>query len=382
MNPRIFRIAVQDAAIADLRRRLNAARWPDEPADAGWRYGTELGYLGKLAAFWQESFDWRAQEEMLNRLPHYLVEIDGQPPHFIHLAGSGRAPRPLLLLHGWPSSFLEFLAVAEPLAHPERHGGDERDAFDVVIASLPGFTFSTPLKAPLGPRAMAAALRKLMTEGLGYRRFLVHGGDWGSLVASWLALDHAETLAGLHLSTLPLDPWTGQGAPPLSPEEEAYRAVRARHWPGDAAIEAITATKPQSLAFGLADSPIGLAGFLVDQLRSLADTGGNIERRLSKQQICTWLSLYWFTGCIASAAWLHGAGKREKATRLAPGQRVLVPTGYAGFAAPDTPRPPRSFAARAYDILSWQEMAAGGRFPALEEPEAFIASLRAFNARL
>lgn len=382
MEPRRFRLAVPDAALADLNERLDLLRWPNAPKDAGWRYGTEPSYLRKLLAYWRESYDWRSEEDRINRLPQYQVEIEGQTLHFLHLPGAGEAPRPLLLLHGWPGSFLEFAEIAEPLAHPERHGGDIRDAFDVVIATLPGFPGSLPLAAPQGPRAMARLLHRLMTETLGYRRFLVHGGDVGALVASRLALDQPQALSALHLSTLPLAPWTGRGAAPLTPEETAYESLAPRHWPGEVGMAAIQTTKPQSLAFGLMDSPLGLAGWLIGALAAGADTGGNLERRFSRHQLCTWLSLYWFTGSIATGAWVFGAAARDGATALEPGQRVQVPTTYAGFAASGTPRPPRAFAERAYRIAAWREMPEGGRFPALEEPDALIRSLRACNAGL
>lgn len=380
--PEPFRIEVPDAAIADLRRRLSAVRWPDQVAGGGWRFGTERGYLRKLVDYWRENFDWREQEQRLNRFPHYRVEIAGQPIHFIHQPGSGAAPRPLLLTHGWPSSFIEFLDVIEPLAHPERFGGSEADAFDVVVVSLPGFGYSAAPPEPMSPRAIAGLWRTLMTRVLGYRHFVAHGGDWGSLVTSWLGLDHPEVLAGIHLTMLPLRPWVRPPAPALSAEETDFIRAMRLWWRDEVGFQAIQATKPQTLAYGLTDSPVGLAGWLVEKFRSLGDTGGNIERRFSKRQLCTLLSLYWFTGCINSANWLYWSARQQNVTHLAPGQRVMVPTGYADFPINGAPRVPRSWGERAYDIVQWREMPAGGHFAALEEPEALVGELRHFNRLL
>ncbi|HYM31266.1 MAG TPA: epoxide hydrolase, partial [Candidatus Cybelea sp.] len=179
MRPKPFRIEISDVAIADLKRRLARARWPNEPAEGGWRLGTNLDYLRKLVSHWAEAYDWRQHEARLNALPHRTVEIDGQVIHFIHVQGSGGVPRPLILTHGWPSSFLEFLPVIEPLAHPERFGGDTAEAFDVVVGSLPGYGFSAPPPRPMTARAIARLWHRLMTEVLGYRHFVAQAGDWG-----------------------------------------------------------------------------------------------------------------------------------------------------------------------------------------------------------
>ena len=382
MTPKPFRIAIADAEIADLRRRLGRARFPGEAAGGGWQLGTDLAYLQKLIGHWHESYDWRRHEARLNRLPHYKATIDGQEIHFIHQPGSGPAPRPLLLTHGWPSSFLEFIDVIEPLAHPERNGGAAGDAFDVVVASLPGFGFSAAPPKPIDPRRIAGLWHKLMTEVLGYRHYLAQAGDWGSLVTSWLGLDYPGDLIGMHLTMLPLKPWRGKGAPPLSAEETAFVDGMRQWWVEQIGYQSIQSTKPQTLAFGLSDSPVGLAGWLVEKFRTLADTQGSLERRFSKDQLCTMLSLYWFTNCINSANWMYWAGREAKSANLGPGQRVRVPTAYADYRVDQTPRTPRAWGERMYDIVRWQVMAQGGHFAAQEEPEAFVADLRAFSRQL
>jgi len=377
-----YRIHVSDAALGDLRRRLARARWPNEPAEGGWRFGSELAYMQKLIAHWREVYDWRAHEARLNAFPHHTVEIDGLRIHYIHEPGSGAVPRPLLLTHGWPSSFIEFLDVVQPLAHPERFGGDTADAFDVVVASLPGYGFSAAPPRPIGARAIAGLWHKLMTRVLGYRHFIAHGGDWGSLVTSCLALDHPGVLDGIHLTMLPLRPWRGAGAPPLSEDERAYVAGMRAWWQEQRGYQLVQATKPQTLAFALTDSPVGLAGWLVEKFRTLADTRGSLERRFSKDQLCTMLSLYWFTGCINPANWMYWAAREEATAQLGPGRKVAVPTGYADYPVDSAPRPPRSWGMRMYDIVHWSVMPAGGHFAAMEEPEAFVADLRSFVRRL
>jgi len=382
MTPKPYRISIPDAAIADLKARLGRARWPSEPAEGGWRFGSNLGYMQKLVQHWRETFDWREQEARLNAFPHQTVEIDGQVIHFIHEPGSGAVPRPLLLTHGWPSSFLEFLEVIEPLAHPERFGGDTAEAFDVVVASLPGYGFSSAPPAPMDAHAIAGLWHQLMTRVLGYRHFVAQGGDWGALVTSCLALDHPGVLDGIHLTMLPLKPWRGAAAKPLSEAERNFITGMRAWWQEQIGYQRMQSTKPQTLAFALTDSPVGLAGWLVEKFRTLADTKGSLERRFSKDQLCTMLSLYWFTGCVGPASWMYWAARENATARLGPGQRVAVPTGYADFAVDAAPRPPRSWGMRMYNIVHWSEMPSGGHFAALEEPEAFVADLRAFVRRL
>ena len=377
-----FKIAVAEGAVADLKQRLARTRWPNEPENGDWRFGSELASVKKLIEHWQEIHDWPAEQAKLNAYPHYTVEIDGQRLHYLHEPGSGLAPQPLLLIHGWPSSFYEFLPVIEPLAHPDRFDGDEAEAFDVVVVSLPGYGFSPPPAAPLGPRAMAALCQKLMTGVLGYRHYIAHGNDWGAAVASYLALEWPQTLVGLSLQSLPLAPWQGPGSAPLTPPEQEFLDRLGRYWRGEIGHQAIQATKPQTLAFALTDSPAGLAGWLLEKFRSLADTGGNLERRFSRDQLCSMLSLYWFTGTIGPASWPFYAARHDGSLRLKAGQRIGVPTGYMAFPIAELPRPPRAWVERIYEVTRWSEMTAGGHFAALEESELFVDEIRAFSRGL
>jgi microsomal epoxide hydrolase len=386
-KPEPFAIAVAPAAIADLKRRLARTRWPNEPENRDWRFGSERASVRRLVEHWREIYDWPAEEAKLNAFPHYSVEIEApgqqrQRLHYLHEPGSGLVPQPLLLIHGWPSSFYEFLPVIEALAHPDRFDGDEAEAFDVVVVSLPGYGFSPPPAKPLGPRAMASLCQTLMTKVLGYRHFIVHGNDWGAAVASYLGLEWPQTLAGLSLQSLPLAPWQGPGSVPLTQPEQEFLARLRRYWREEIGHQAIQATKPQTLAFALTDSPAGLVGWLLEKFRSLADTSGNLERRFSRDQLCTMLSLYWFTAAIGPASWPFYAARQDGSLRLKAGQRVGVSTGYMAFPLADLPRPPRVWVERMYEVRRWSELDAGGHFAALEEPELFIEEIRAFSRSL
>lgn len=372
-----FKIAVPDSAIADLHDRLRASRWPNEPAAAGWQFGSNLGYMRALAEHWLNRYDWRRLEERLNALDNYRVPLDGLDLHFVR-ASAGRADAvPVLLCHGWPSSFMEFLQIMPLLADPRA----ER-CFDLVIPSLPGFGFSSAPPAPLDAGAIARIFHRLMTSVLGHEKYIAAGGDWGSLVASRLALDEPASLHGLYLTMVPLRPARGDDQPPLTEEETAFKKAMRAWWAEQEGYYRIQSTKPQSLAFGLTDSPIGLAAWLTEKFRTLCDTGGELESRFDKDQLLDMISLYWFTGTINSANWMYAAEAAARAGRLKPGERVSVPTGYADYPIDAAPRVPRSWAMRSYDVVHWSIMEKGGHFAALEEPELFAADFRRFASCL
>jgi pimeloyl-ACP methyl ester carboxylesterase len=380
--------------IDDLRKRLGATRWPREPRDNGdWRYGTSLDYLRELVRAWRDDFDWRRQEAELNRFPQFVVPLtgsDGQVHeiHYLYERGAGKAPTPLILTHGWPSTHREFLDVVEPLAHPERFGGDPDDGFDVVVPSLPGYGFSSQPEIPIGPSEIAELWYVLMTEVIGAQRFAAQAGDWGSVVTSRLAVAHEEALIGLHLTMLPLRADLGHPSQPaVSPEEAEWIAGTKAWWREEDGYRAIQSTKPLTLAYGLTDSPAGLAGWLADKYYRLGDTDKSepslgMHARFPLEQILTQLSIYWFTGTIGSASALYKAGSRDAATRLPPGRRLEVPTGFADFPIDTLPRMPRSWAERAYHIVHWSLMERGGHFAAMEEPELFVDDVREFFGHL
>lgn len=362
------------SALLDLRARLAATRWPDQPDAANdWHQGTDRSYLKALVDHWRDRYDWRARELALNQWRHYSEPFGGIDLHFVHEPGVGPAPMPLLLLHGWPSSFIEFTRVLPMLTDPARFGGDSRDAFSVVIPSLPGYGLSFRPGQPRPDLAQIAdMMATLMHQTLGHQRFGVHGSDWGAHVATRLAHAHASLLAGIHLTMLIL-PRPSQAA---NDAEREYAEAVAR-WNRDGAGYAIIqGTRPQTLAYGLNDSPAGLAAWLVEKYREWSDCGGDIERRFDKDTLLDIVTWYWLTGSINSSFGLYHS-LRQGVSALPKGARVDVPTGHARFPAGSI-HAPRSLAELTYDIRHWTVMEAGGHFPALEEPEALVKDIREF----
>jgi pimeloyl-ACP methyl ester carboxylesterase len=370
-----FQIHVPDEVLEDLRERLARTRWPDELADAGWEYGTNRDELQGLVGHWLRSFDWRKQEEKLNAFPHFRARLDATNVHFIHARGRGPRPLAIVLTHGWPSTFFEMLKLVPLLTDPAAHGGDPADAFDVVVPSLPGYGFSdAPAAAGLAGDGIAALWVRLMDE-LGYARFGAHGGDIGAGITTRLGLRHADRLVGIHLTAV-AGPYRGPGSPPVTPEEEAYLEGARRWGEEEGGYSHLQRTRPQTPAYALNDSPAGLAAWVVEKWRAWSDCGGDLERRFTRDELLTNVTLYWATGTIGSSMRLYREG-RLHGRPFGPADRVTVPTGVALFPA-DIENPPRSWAERTYIVERWTRMPRGGHFAALEEPELLARDLREF----
>lgn len=378
-----FHIQVDDAVLEDLRRRLDATRWPEEPADAGWRYGVNLDYLKDLVAYWKDGFDWRAVEARWNALPHYTAEASGSGGypyqiHFIFEPGSGDSPLPLILTHGWPGSFVEYIDLIGPLAHPERFGGDVSDAFDVIVPSLPGYAFSSPPAAPINPPEIAHIWHDLMTRVLERPRFGAQGGDWGSVVSSWLGARYPEAVAGIHLNMLGLAAHRSGGGEPVNDEEQAWiKEARARLH-RDGAYQAVQGTKPTSLNVGLTDSPAGLAAWIVEKFQAWSGTGADTPPPYDRDLLLANITLYWVTGSIGTANWLYTSIRQQGGIQLAAGEKVTVPTGFAFPAHDLAPQPPDTLIARAYNAVHRTDFPDGGHFLALDAPEALTTDIREF----
>ena len=382
-----FTIRVSDGEIEDLKRRLQRTRFPNEPlGNEHWEYGTNLSYMEKLVEYWRDDFDWRAQEEQLNRFPQYratLTDDEGEDHtiHFIYERGSGDNPVPLIMTHGWPSTFREFLDVVDPLAHPQKYGS-EGPAFDVIVPSLIGYGFSSLPRRPIGPSKIAGLWHRLMTEVLGYDLYTAEAGDWGSFVTSRLALQHADSILGIHLTMLPLRPHLNHGSQkPVSEEEGHWIAKMQKWWRQEEGYRSIQSTKPMALAFAMMDSPAGLAGWLADKYYRLGDTdkAGTMEGMIARfpfDTILTQFSIYWFTGTINSANTLYKAGPAEGSALLKPGEKVTVPTAYSEYPIAILPDTPRRWAERSYNIARWRMMDRGGHFAAMEEPQLFADDVR------
>ncbi len=376
MEPRRFRIEVQHEVLADLAERLARVRWPDEVPGAGWRYGTDLTYLKELVAYWRDGYDWRAHEARLNAFEQFTAPVAGIDLHFIHQPGVGPNPLPLLLSHGWPGSVWEFYKLIPLLTDPGRFGGDPADAFTVVAPSLPGYGFSfRPNQPRFGAVEIADAFAELMTDVLGYERFAAQGGDWGSFITARLGYAYPERLLGIHLTLLTLRRDLPPPADP-TPEEADYLEQLGAWQREETGYQWIQGTKPQTLAYGLTDSPVGLAAWIVEKFRTWSDCDGDIERRFSKDELLTNVMLYWVTGAINTSFWPYYARFHE-GWPIPDGARVDVPTAHAAFPR-EIVRPPRAWAERVINIQRWTPMPSGGHFSALEEPAALATDLREF----
>jgi microsomal epoxide hydrolase len=376
-NVRPFRLAVPDSVLDDLRQRLLRTRLPDEPPLEPWSTGTSVAYLNRLLDYWREGFDWRAQEAKLNAFRHFTVPLAGIDLHFIHEQGKGPRPMPLLLSHGWPGSVVEFHKVLPMLTDPARFGGDPADAFTVVAPSLPGYVFSfKPGQKRFSLEEIAEAFAELMTGVLGYERFGAQGGDWGGFVSSRLGYAFPERLIGIHLNLLAIRRDPKMLADP-TPDEKVFLEQLNHFLKEETGYQWIQGTKPTTLAFGLTDSPAGLAAWLVEKFRTWTDCGGNPENALTRDEMLTDITLYWVTGAIGSSFWPYYA-RMHGPWPIPEGKTVDVPTGYVEFPK-EILRPPRSVAQRMYtDIRRWSVMQKGGHFAALEQPEALVREVREF----
>ena len=379
-----FSIRIEAEILSDLRARIRNTRWPDQAPGTAWGQGTDLAYLKSLLAYWADEFDWHAQERLLNKANQFRAKLDDVQIHFVHERARRGYGIPLILTHGWPSTFAELLPLVPFLTDPEAHG-IEGPAFDVVIPSLPGYGFSDrPAQVGVNYQHVAGLWHRLM-RGLGYERYGAQGGDFGAGVATFMALADPERVIGVHLSNLEITPYTGPGARPLSAAETSYRERNAAFWQDEFGYKAIQATKPQTLGYGLNDSPAGLTAWILEKWRSWADSRGDLDQRFSRDFLLTTVTLYWVTQTITSSMrdYFDNDNKRFRVT-LGPQDFVKVPTGIAVFANTfvDEGTPPREWAERLYNVHRWTPMPSGGHFAPAEEPELLARDITAFFAGL
>jgi pimeloyl-ACP methyl ester carboxylesterase len=379
INCQPFQISVSGETLDAVRKKVVAYPWHEMPDDGGWDYGTNLDYMKEFADYWVNEFDWRKQETAINRFPQFMTKVDGIDIHFIHEVGSGPSPTPLIISHGWPGTVVEFMEIIEPLAHPERFGGKIEDAFTVVAPSLPGFGFSGRPPRPYGPRKMAAIFNSLMTNILGYDSYIAQGGDWGGAISSWLGFEH-QACKAIHINILTMrHPDGPQGA-----EEEAWDDQFERDQIMENGYRTQQATRPQTLSYGMMDSPVGVAAWLIEKFNSWSHTNGDdIESAHTKDELLTNIMIYVVTRTFNTASWIY-YGRREEGGRiLSPdGKRVEVPTACALFPKEMLAWPPRSYVDRIYNVHRWTEMPRGGHFGALEEPQLIVDDVRAFSNSL
>jgi pimeloyl-ACP methyl ester carboxylesterase len=375
-----FRIQVAEEVLNDLRHRLNHTRWSYQVEGKHWDAGTDLDYLRELVAYWQGTYDWRKHEAALNQFAHFKTSVDGFGIHFIHERGKGPNPFPILLTHGYPDSFYRFAKIIPRLTDPASFGGRAEDAFDVVVPDLPGYGFSDR------PTEHGTIFRvndlwaQLMTDKLGYARFGAHGGDWGSTVTEQLARSHPDSVVAIHLTDVPFGHILQKPADPSSAEQQLFQ--RNEEWlRKEGAYALIQSTKPQSLAYGLNDSPAGLAAWMVEKFRAWSDCDGNLESLYTKDELLTHVMIYWVTESIATSflpyydyanasalAWMKEGLKKWTGSSKVPAAFALFPR--------DISRPPREWAERFFNVQRWTEMQRGGHFAAMEEPELLVEDIR------
>jgi pimeloyl-ACP methyl ester carboxylesterase len=371
-----FKVDVSDEVLKDLRERLDRTRFPDEVPDTGWEYGTNLAYMKELVEYWRTRYDWRKHEAELNRFAHYKTNIDGLDIHFIHEPGHGPNPKPLLLSHGWPGSVYEFMRIIPMLTDPAAHGGDPNRSFTVIAPSLPGYGFSGhPRVRAFNIQAIAETFDKLVTEVLGYKRYCAQGGDWGSAITSRLGEVHGDHLYGIHLNLIFVGGHT-RSKGDLSQEEKVFLADMDHFRREETGYQGIQGTKPQTLAYGLNDSPAGLAAWITEKFRTWTDCGGDLESRVTKDQLLSNIMIYWVGQSINSSTRLYYEA-RHHPWRPDPEKRVETPTAAAIFPG-EILKPPRQWAEAAFNIQHWTVMPRGGHFAAMEEPELLANDIRDF----
>ncbi len=373
---RPFKINISNKIIEDIRTKVANYPWHEMPKDGGWNYGTNLDYMKEISKYWVEKFDWRKTEEKINKFQNFKSNIEDIDIHFIHEKGSGSNPKPLLLSHGWPGSILEFLHVTDQLAHPEKFGGKEEDAFDVVVPSLPGFGFSGRPSRPIGPKKMASIFNSLMTEVLGYKKYITQGGDFGGTIATWLGYDFPKTCVAIHINILIVRHPDG----PQTKEEKEWEERFKKDQKIEDGYRTQQATKPQTLSYAMMDSPVGVAAWIIEKMRGWSDIKNNeIESVYSKDILLSNIMVYLVTKTFNTASWIY-YGRREEGGRPLPkeGLPIKVPTAVALFPKEYLEWAPRSYVKRIYNIQRWTEMPQGGHFAALEQPNLLVNDIREF----
>ena len=372
-----FKVNVSEDILKEINNKVKSYPWHEMPQDGGWNYGTNLDYMKEISDYWVTKFNWKKHEEEINKFSNFKTNVDDIEIHFIQEKGSGVNATPLLITHGWPGSIIESLHIIDKLAHPEKFGGKEEDAFDVIVPSLPGFGFSGSPSRPIGPRKMAEILNKLMTKSLKYKNYLAHGGDWGGTISNWIAYDHSDNCKGIHISFLSMRLLEG----PQNKEEEKWHEEFIKGQQLEEGYRTQQATRPQTLSYAMMDSPVGIAAWIIEKMYSWSDLkNDNIESVYSKDTLLANIMVYIVTKTFNTASWIY-YGRREEGGRFFPNdfKKIEIPTAAAVFPAEMSEWPPRSYVDRIFNITQWTEMPSGGHFAALEEPDFLVDDLVKFS---
>ena len=357
-----FKVDISQDIIKNIYNKVENYPWHEMPEDASWQYGTNLNYMKEISKYWINEFDWKKQENEMNKFSNYKVKIEDIDLHFIYEKGSGSNPFPLLLCHGWPGSIIEFLKIIEKLAHPERFGGNIEDSFDVIVPSLPGFGFSSSSSRPIGPRKIAKILNTLMTKKLGYKNYLSQGGDFGGAISTWLAYDYPETCIAIHINIMIVRHADG----PQTTAEKNWEIKFEKDQLIENGYRTQQSTKPQTLSYAMMDSPVGVAAWIIEKMHSWSDIKNNdIESVFSKDTLLSNIMVYLVTKTFNTASWIY-YGRREEGGRFLPkgSHRIEVPTAAALFPKEYLEWPPKSYVERIYNIQRWTKMPKGGHFAA------------------
>ena len=371
-----FKIDIPDIELQEIYNKVKNYPWHEMPDEGGWNYGTNLDYMKEVANYWVKDFDWRKCEIEINKFSNFKINVDNIDIHFIHEKGSGSNPTPLLLMHGWPGSIVEFLHIIEKLAHPEKFGGKEEDGFDVIAPSLPGFGFSGKPSRPIGPRKIANIFNKLMVDSLNYKNYLAQGGDWGATIANWIGYDHPKNCNAIHINCLTMRHPDG----PQSKEEEEWQNKFDKDQIMQDGYRTQQATKPQTLSYAMMDSPVGIAAWIIEKMYSWSDLkDNNIESVYSKDTLLANIMVYIVTKTFNTASWIY-YGRREEGGRFFPKdfKKIKIPTGIAVFPKEMSAWPPRSYVERIFNVKQWTEMQSGGHFAAMEQPELLVKDIVKF----
>jgi len=375
-----FKLRIPNKTLNKIYNKVKKYPWSNIEDMNGWEHGTNLKYLKTISKYWIKNFNWKKNEIKINKFSNFLTKVDGINIHFIKEKGSGSNPMPLLILHGWPGSIVEFLDIIQKLAHPERFGGKKEDAFDVIAPSLPGFGFSESFKKPVGPRRIAKIMNKFMTKNLGYKKYLSQGGDWGATISNWIGYDHSKSCKGIHINCLTMRHPMGA----KNKKEKNWENKFSKNQIIQDGYRTQQATKPQSLSYAMIDSPIGTAAWILEKFFSWSDIKNNkIDKVYSKNVLLTNIMVYLVTNTFNTASWIY-FGRRKEGGRFFPKKfkKIKVPTAVAEFPKEMSTWPPKSYVKRIFNLKRWTKMKKGGHFAALEQPDLLIKDIKEFARTL
>ena len=380
MDINAFEINFSDVEIQNVKTKVASFPWHEMPKDGGWSFGTNIDYMKNLADYWTKEYDWKSQEARLNQFPNYKTKVDDLDIHFIIKKSSSPKAIPLILIHGWPGSIVEFLEIIDPLCEPEKYGNNNEVCFDIIAPSIPGFAFSGKPENPIGPRKIASIFNKLMTEKLGYKKYVAQGGDWGSAISTWLGFDHSKNCKGIHINMLPARHIDG----PKTEEEKSWDRQFSKDYVSQSGYFAIQSTKPQTLSYAMMDSPVGVAAWIIEKFYHWSDLEDkSLELTYQKDDLLTNIMIYILTKSFNTSSWIYYGRAKEGGRILSQdGRRVEVPTGCAVYPKEFLTWPPKSYVERLFNIVHWTEMNGGGHFAALEQPSSLINDIQDFYKKI